>query len=106
MLMSPPEVELAASSPTKNKVCPEYDTKQASDCETPVLKNLGVCITTSLPLFTDPLGPNVVESVRIPSKSQIDPFENYSYPIEPSAIKTSENVNMNVQWMRFPNFFT
>ena len=76
---------------------------------------LGVWTTPSLPLFPGPLWLGIVVPVKASSLGQIDPFKNYLYLIELSVktkhqkknkkklLNYTKNVNMNIQWIWFPN---
>ena len=59
-------------------------------------------LVKKLPLLPDPLGPEVVVSIRVSSMGQLDLFKNHSYSIGPYANKLlrsnyTKNINISVQ---------
>ena len=93
-------------SPHPKKACSKYDTELDLMVRLEFWRSGECGITSSLTLLPGPLLPGVVRHVDVPSMDQIRLFKDYSHSNEPSVKKLrnfTRNVNINIQWMRFPN---
>ena len=82
------ELRIHWLNPIKNgKSQPLQNGVAAFDREARILENLWVCSTTSWPLFPWPFRPWAEVPVSVLSKGQIVLFKNYSYSIDPCAVK-------------------